>query len=87
MRLRWPLPSSGRTASRVAAARGADAGGLLEAGGFGSQLRHRVEVRADEALDFLQPLLQRGEALREVAQQFLVGGGLAVVLFRGSTAR
>ena len=59
----------------------ANPGGLLETGGFGSEGGLGLEVFADEGFDLFQPLLQGGEALREIAQEDFFGGRLAVLLF------
>ena len=59
----------------------ADPGSLLQPGGFGGKGRLGVEVGFDEGFDLFEPLLQGGEALREIAQEDFLGGGFAVLLF------
>ena len=65
----------------------AEAGGFLEAGGFGGESGLGVEVLFDESFDLLQPLLQGGEALVEIAPEDFFGGGFAVLFFRAGGAR
>ena len=59
----------------------ADAGSLLQTGGFGGKGRLGAEVGFDEGFDLFEPLLQGGEVLGKVAPEDFFGGGFAVLLF------